>query len=84
MISTLLIPGFGEDVPNGAYFLYPCGGDGSAADPVFDAGDVDYDLSLEGDSVAGRPEADMFYEAASEVLAVGSDDYPPALIVAYQ
>ena len=83
-MATLLKPGFGEDVPNGAYFLYPCGGDGSAADPIFDAGDVDYYLPLEGDSMAGRPEANMLYEATSEVFAVGGDYYPPALYVVYQ
>lgn len=77
-------PRFGEDVPNGAYFLYSCGGDSSTADPIFDAWDIEYDLSLEGDSMTGRPEADMLYEATSEVLAVGGDYYPPGLYILYQ
>ena len=83
-MATLLKPRFGQDVPNGANFLNPRRGDSSAADPIFDAWDVEYDLPLKGDSMARRPEADMLYEAALEVLAVGGDDDPPLLYAFYQ
>lgn len=77
-------PGFRQYVPDRAYLLYPGGGNSSAADPIFDAWDVEYYLPLEGDSMARRPEADMLDEAAFKVFAVGGDDDPPVLYVGYQ
>jgi hypothetical protein len=79
-----LIPRFGEDVPNRTEFLYARSRHSATADPILDARDVEYDLPLESDSVAWRPEADMLYEAAFEVFAVGGYYYPPASYGFYQ
>ena len=50
--GSLLIPRFGEYAPEGEEVLNFLGGDCSAADPVFDPGDVEHDLSLKGYSLS--------------------------------
>jgi hypothetical protein len=72
------MPRFRKYSPEGEELLNLEGGDSSAADPVFDAGHVEDDLALHEDALARRPVADVFKEAALDVLAVGSHYNPPA------
>lgn len=77
--GALVVPWFGEDSPEGEELLDLEGRNSSAADPVFDAGHVEDDLALHVDALTRRPVADVFEEAAFDVLAVGSHHNPPAL-----
>ena len=75
--STLGEPWFGHDVPVREESLYFGSGYCSTAHPVFDSGDVEGDLSINIDSLAWSPIAEVFYEATVDIFAMRGNDDPP-------
>ncbi len=74
---TFVIPGSGEDVPEGKELLDFESRYGSTGHPVLDSGDVEDDLSLEEDTVSRAPVSDVFNVATEDVFSVRGDDDPP-------
>jgi len=82
--STLGIPWFGHDVPEGEESLYFGCGYCSTAHPVLDSGYVECDLPINIDSFAWCPITDVLNEASIDIFAVRGDDDPPDCGQIYQ
>lgn len=77
---TFIIPRCWENVPKWKEFLNLEGWYSSTCHPVLDSWNVEYNLSLEIDSMSWAPVANVLNVSTEDIFSVGCDNDPPSSI----